>query len=123
YLLRTRAFSNDGNAKFSKQDLIVSSQQHALRLDIAMDQFLCMDILKSIGHLLDIRDNNFQGYPCPFRMALPQGTVGCILHDEKGDAIFYPKLEDTDDMGMCESSHCARLGAEFFTLRTCKPGM
>src|SRR6266487_4842898 len=57
-LLRTRALGNDGNAKFSEQDLIVTSQQHALRLDFAMDEFLRMDILEGIGHLLDVRDDN-----------------------------------------------------------------
>jgi hypothetical protein len=56
-------------------------------------------------------------------VALPQTAIGGILHDEKGDTLFYPKLEDTDNMGMREPSHDAGLGAQFFTLLTCEPSM
>src|SRR2546423_11119818 len=57
-LLRTCALGNDGNAKFGEQDLVVPPKQHTLRFDVAMYQFLRMDIVQRPCHLLDVRDND-----------------------------------------------------------------
>src|SRR5215471_8404164 len=55
-LLGTRALGNDSNVKFGEQDLMGTAEQHVLRFDIAMDQFLLMDVVQSLSHLLDIRN-------------------------------------------------------------------
>lgn len=57
------------------------------------------------------------------RTSITHHSLGSILHDEKWSTIFYPKLEDTDDMGMRETSHQARLAAKFFTLLICEPSV
>ena len=46
--------SHDSNAKIGEQNFIVGSQEHILRLDISMDQFLVMCILQSRSNLHDI---------------------------------------------------------------------
>ncbi len=56
--LRTCALEDDGTVKFGEQDFIVVPQQHALRFDVAMDQFLLVDIVQGLGHLPDVGDNS-----------------------------------------------------------------
>ena len=42
-----------GNAKVREQHLLAPTQQHILRLDIAVDEFLLVGILQGISYLLD----------------------------------------------------------------------
>jgi hypothetical protein len=43
--LVARTLGHRGNAKVADQNLVVGSQQHVLRLDISMDQFLAMGVV------------------------------------------------------------------------------
>src|SRR5260221_1736411 len=56
-------------------------------------------------------------------MTFAQGAIGGILHDEKGDAIFYVKIKATHDMGMHETSEHACLGTESLSVFTREVGM
>src|SRR5262249_22335050 len=43
--LIARTLRNQGQAKITEQDLVVTSHQQVLRLDVAMNEFLIMSIL------------------------------------------------------------------------------
>ncbi len=45
--------SDGGNAKIREQHFLSATQQHILRLDIAMDEFLLVGVLQGLGYLLD----------------------------------------------------------------------
>src|SRR5207253_478794 len=109
--------------KFREQDLIGTPQEHALRLDITMDQFLLMEVVQGLGHLLDVGDNGIKWHPCTFRVVLAQCAIGGILHDQKGNTIFYTKIEDTHDMGMKKASQHECLTAKLLTALTCEVRM
>src|SRR6266702_1159473 len=44
-VLVARTLGHSGNAKIADQNLVIRSQQHILRLDITMDQFLAMRVV------------------------------------------------------------------------------
>src|SRR5438876_5714644 len=117
------ALGNDGNAKFGEQDLTVTPQQHILRPDIAMDQFLLMDRVQGLSHLPDVGDNGCKWHPSALWVALAQRAMRGILHDQKRDALFYAKIEDAHDVGMHEARNHARLRAESLFVLTVEVGM
>ncbi len=41
-------------SKIREQHILSSSQQHVLRIDIAVDKFLFVGVLQSVGHLLHV---------------------------------------------------------------------
>src|SRR5947209_2972850 len=88
-----------------------------------MDQFLLMNVVQGLSYLLDIGDDGCKWHPCASRVALAQGAIGCILHDQEGDTIFYVKIVDADNMGMDETSKRACLCVELFFLFTRELGM
>jgi hypothetical protein len=87
-----------GNAKVTEQDLIAAAQQHVLWFDIAMDQSLIMSTLEGIGYLLRIGNHCRQRKRYPFRMALTQRAMRGKIHHQKGDIVFYAKLQNAHDV-------------------------
>ncbi len=88
-----------------------------------MNQLLRMDIVQGFGHLPDVRDNDVRRYGCALRVALPQGAIGSILHNEKRQTIFYLKVQHAHDMGMYEARHRARLAAQLLLVLISEVGM
>src|SRR5215467_3749592 len=82
-----------------------------------------MDVIQCFGHLLDIGDNGCKWHSCASRVALAQGAIGGIVHDEKGDTIFDGEIVDADNMGMDETSKRACLRVELHFLLTRELGM
>ncbi len=79
--LRAGAGGHEGQAKIREPNLLVGSEQQILRLEVAVNQFLLMDILQGRSHLLDVGDNDLEGQPRPLGVELPQGATWRILHD------------------------------------------
>lgn len=52
-----RTLSHHSNTKVTEQHLVAASQQHILRLDVAMYQLLIVGILQRLGNLLHIIHN------------------------------------------------------------------
>ena len=51
-----------------------------------------MSILQSLGHLLDVGDNDARRQTCSSGVTSAQGTTGGIVHDQIGYAILYIKI-------------------------------
>src|SRR5438094_508849 len=66
--LIARTLGNQSNAKITEQDLLVLTQQHVLRLNVAMNQLPLMCILQSLADLLDIGDDGRERQASPFRV-------------------------------------------------------
>src|SRR5712692_6263174 len=99
-----------GQAEVTKQDLIVWSQQHVLRLDIAMDQSLVMGILQRCRNLGDVRDDYVQGQACSSRVALAQRPIRGIGHHQEGDVIrIDAKVKQLHDIGVLQAEGGAGL--------------
>ena len=61
---------DNGNSKSLSVDLVIRSKQHIMWLDIPVNQALIVDVLKSLGYLLDIRCNRRNWQPCASRVTL-----------------------------------------------------
>ena len=107
--------SDGGNAKIRKQHLLSSTQQHVLRLDIAVNKLLFMRILQGISHLLDRRDNHRERDQAAFRVATPQRPIGGIVNHQKGHSILHIIIEDTHDPGMHECRNGLRFLLEMLS--------
>src|SRR5260370_23992292 len=71
----------DCDAEVAEQNLVIASQQHVLRLDVAMDQFLVMGILQGGRDLLDVGDHSMYWEPRALRVTLAQVATRRVLHD------------------------------------------
>src|SRR5437899_11127349 len=76
WLLVTRALGHQGNAKVTEHHLIVWPEQHVFWLDISMNNLVLMSVLHSLGDLLDVEDDLFQGEARSFWIALSHGSIG-----------------------------------------------
>src|SRR5438270_5245857 len=85
--LRTRTVGHKGQAKIREPDLLVRSQQQILRLEVAVNQSLRMDVLQGGGYLLDIGNDGVQGQPCPLGVELSEGATWGIVHHQKRDVL------------------------------------
>ena len=111
---RAGAVGDRGQAKVTQQHLFAPSQQHILRLDIAVDDLVLVRILQSVGHLLDVGDERRERDHLSLGMAPPQGTIGGILHHQKGHALLYIKIEDAYDSGVSECGNGLGFALEVF---------
>src|SRR5947207_11103185 len=82
-----------------------------------------MDVVQCFGHLPDIGDNGCKWHSCASRVVLAQGAIGGIVHNEKGDTIFYSEIMDADNMGMDETSKRVCFCVELRFLLTRELGM
>src|SRR5438552_2910535 len=110
--------SNGGNAKVREQHFLAPSQQHILRLDIAVDDLVFVRILQGVGHLLDRRDDDRERDQAAFGIATPQRPIGGIIHDEKRHAFLYIVIEDAYDSRMHERSDSLSFLLEMLGLNT-----
>src|SRR5258708_24924306 len=83
-----------------EQDLVAASEQHILRLDVAMDQLFLVCILQGLGHLRDVGDDGVEREQRAFGVALTQVATRSIVHHEKGSLGLDTKVQDLDNMGM-----------------------
>src|SRR6266571_1700992 len=90
----------DGDTEIAEQNFVIWAEQHVVRFDVAMDQFLIMDVLQGIGNLLDIIYNGRKWEACTFRMLLAQVAFRSIVHNQERSVILYTKIKYRHDMGM-----------------------
>src|SRR6266699_2770315 len=109
---RARTLGNQDKAEITEQDLAAAPQQHILRLDVAVNELAVMCVLQGRRSLLDVRNKDGGGQYNPFRVALAQGAIGGIVHDEKRNAVLHAKVEDADDVGVDEAGDGAGFIAE-----------
>jgi hypothetical protein len=82
-----------------------------------------MDVVQCFSHLPDIGENGCKWHSRAYQVALAQGATRGIVHNEKGDTIFYGEIVDTDNMGMDETSKRTCLSVELLFLLTRELGM
>src|SRR6266700_4978788 len=111
---RARTLGNQDKAEITEQDLAAAPQQHILRLDVAVNELAVMCVLQGRRSLLDVRNKDGGGQYNPFRVALAQGAIGGIVHDEKRNADLHAKVEDADDVGVDEAGDGGGFAAELF---------
>src|SRR6266849_7006225 len=102
YTERASTMGDCGQAKVTEQHLLAPSQQHILRLDIAMNEFLLVGILQGSRCLLDKRDDLGKRNDLALGIAPAQGAMGGIIHHQKGHALLHIKIEDAHNSGMSQ---------------------
>src|SRR5712692_2617260 len=110
----------DGYTKVAQQYLMIASEQHILRLDVAVNQLFIMGILQGVRYLLDIGDDDFHGKPRSPGVVLAQVTISCIVHHQKRSCVLHPEVQHLDDMRMAQMGNGACLGEETLRIMTCQ---
>src|SRR5258708_35990052 len=98
--LERSTVEDDGNPKITEQKLIVESDEHILRLDVAMDHFVAMGVLEGRCNLREVAHHRAQWQAAPFTVTLAQGAVGSMAHDQKGNLVLDTKIKNAHDVGM-----------------------
>jgi hypothetical protein len=98
--LVARTVCDNGDAKVAEQNVLVGRNEHIFGLNITMDNFVVMGILKCRSNLFDVITTFLKCHLAPFGMSLAECAMRCIVHDEKGDLILHPEIMDLNNMGM-----------------------
>jgi hypothetical protein len=100
--------SHQGHPEIAQEQGLVFFDEHIVRFKITMDKLVIVSILQAIDNLPDIFHDRFHWQLCIARMALTQGALGSILHDQVRNPFILAKIEDTDNMRMNEMGQNAR---------------
>ena len=77
-----------GNAKSESSTSCRRTQQHILRLDIAVNEFLFVGILQGISYLLDRRDDDRERDQATFRVETPLASHWG--HSRSPEMVHHP---------------------------------
>jgi len=78
----------------------VRVQQHIFGLHIAVNQFLLVSIVQGICGLLYIGYNLYKGKTRATGIALEQGAIGGVAHDQERGRIVNTIFQHAYDMGV-----------------------
>src|SRR5579864_8960890 len=77
-----------------------------------------MSILQGIRNLQSVINNKSRWERLTFGMALTQGAIGGIIHNQKGGPALDPEFQDPHDMGMDQMSDGTSLSAKLVYIFT-----
>src|SRR5260370_5305424 len=114
--VRPRALGHERQAEIREPDLLLGTEQEILRLEVAVNQSLLVEILQGRGHVLGIKDERMEGKPRAPGVKLPQGTPWCILHDQERCTLLHTEVQHPHDVGMTEASQDGGFAKKAFHL-------
>src|SRR5205823_10602521 len=92
--------------------LVLTPQQHLLRLHITVDSMIRVSIVSGLGNLLNVGKDGRQWHSGFAWMKLSERTVGGILHHQKRRLVIEPKVEDSNNMRVLQTCQGLCLAAE-----------
>ncbi len=119
-----QAIRDCGGAEVVKHDPVLLGEQHILRLDIAMHKLMLMHILERVGDLPDVSHDDPQRQTRATWMALAQGAMGYVVHNEiRYIVIRQAKVVNMDDVRMVQLAEHSSLRQEALDIAFPGPGM
>jgi len=97
--------------KVAEQYLLLPTQEHILRFDIAMDEIALVCVLQGSNYLLDKGDDLGKRNDLALWIAPPQGAARSIVHHQIGHTILYIKsaISVNSQMPTMQKKTCSKM--------------